>query len=391
MATLCRDATGGRGRVVSCAMSSESTSRPRIAVVFGGKSSEHGVSCLTAREVMRAIDTDRYEIVPIGISREGRWVLQPGEPKVLESGALPELTEDGPDVAISNDPRRNEVVVHASESAPATVGAVDVVFPLLHGPWGEDGTLQGLLELSGTRYVGPGVLASAVGMDKQYMKLVFAADGLPQLPYVVVRPREWKDTPEETRRSIEALGYPVFVKPARAGSSFGGSLVRDPDALADAVALAQEHDPKIIVEAAAEGAREIECGVLEDLSGQAHASVPGELVIAADKGHAFYDFEAKYLDGSTTLSIPADVPDDLAEKIRTYAVRAFEALGCEGLSRVDFFVLRDGQIVINELNTMPGFTPSSMFPQMWAASGLDYPALVERLIALAMARETGLR
>ncbi|MDN5854826.1 MAG: D-alanine--D-alanine ligase [Actinomycetia bacterium] len=373
-------------------MSSESASRrPRIAVVFGGKSSEHGVSCLTAREVMRAIDTERYEVVPIGITREGRWVLQPGEPVALEAGSLPELTENGPDIAISNDPRRNEVLVHASESAPATVGAVDVVFPLLHGPWGEDGTLQGLLEMAGTRYVGPGVLASAVGMDKQYMKIVFAAEGLPQLPYVVVRPRDWKDRSDEIRRDIESLGYPVFVKPARAGSSFGGSLVRGADALADAVALAQEHDPKIIVEAAAEGAREIECGVLEDLTGQAHASVPGELVIATDKGHAFYDFEAKYLDGTTTLSIPADVPEVAAEQIRAYAVRAFEALGCEGLSRVDFFLLSDGRIVINELNTMPGFTPSSMFPQMWAASGLDYPALVERLIALATARDTGLR
>ena len=374
-------------------MNSEPTSsRPRIAVVFGGKSSEHGVSCLTAREVMRAIDSDRYDVVPIGITREGRWVLQPGEPRAIEAGSLPELTEDGPDVSISNDPRRKEVLVHdESTSSPATVGSVDVVFPLLHGPWGEDGTLQGLLEMAGTRYVGPGVLASAVGMDKQYMKIVFAAEGLPQLPYVVVRPRDWKDRPEQIRGDIDGLGYPVFVKPARAGSSFGGSLVREPAALADAVALAQEHDPKVIVEAAAEGAREVECGVLEDLSGQAHASVPGELVVATDKGHAFYDFEAKYLDGTTTLRIPADIPDGVAEQIRTYAVRAFESLGCEGLSRVDFFVLRSGQVVINELNTMPGFTPTSMFPQMWAASGLDYRALVERLIGLAMARDTGLR
>ncbi|UYM05700.1 D-alanine--D-alanine ligase family protein [Solicola gregarius] len=373
-------------------MSSESTSRrPRVAVVFGGKSSEHGVSCLTAREVMRAIDTDRYDVVPIGITREGRWVLQPGEPKVLEQGGLPELTEDGPDIAISNDPRRNEVVVRESASAPASIGSVDVVFPLLHGPWGEDGTLQGLLEIAGTRYVGAGVLASAVGMDKQYMKLVFAAEGLPQLPYVVIRPREWKDDPDAVRESIASLHYPVFVKPARAGSSFGGSLVREPAALSDAVALAQEYDPKVIVEAGAEGAREIECGVLEDLTGQARASVAGELVVAADQGHAFYDFEAKYLDGSTTLRIPADVPDDIAQRIRGHAVRAFEALGCEGLSRVDFFWLPDGRLVINELNTMPGFTPTSMFPQLWAASGLDYAALVERLIALAMARDTGLR
>ncbi|UPK73623.1 D-alanine--D-alanine ligase [Nocardioidaceae bacterium SCSIO 66511] len=372
-------------------MSSESTHRPRIAVVFGGKSSEHGVSCLTAREVMRAIDTDRYEVVPIGITREGRWVLQPGEPQVLEAGGLPELTEDGPDIAISNDPRRNEVVVRESASAPSTFGAVDVVFPLLHGPWGEDGTLQGLLEMAGTRYVGPGVLASAVGMDKQYMKLVFAAEGLPQLPYVVIRPREWKDDPDAVRESVASLHYPVFVKPARAGSSFGGSLVRTPDALGDAVALAQEHDPKVIVEAAAQGAREVECGVLEDLTGRAHASVAGELVVASGEGHDFYDFDAKYLDGSTTLNIPADIPDAVADRIRSYAVRAFESLGCEGLSRVDFFVLPDDRVVINELNTMPGFTPTSMFPQLWAASGIDYPALVERLIALASARDTGLR
>lgn len=370
---------------------SSSARRTRVAVVFGGKSSEHGVSCLTAREVMRAIDTERYEVVPIGITQQGRWVLQPGEPKALEAGTLPVLDETGPEVALSNDPRRSEVVVREPGSGVAEIGAVDVVFPLLHGPWGEDGTLQGLLELAGTRYVGAGVLASAVGMDKQYMKIVFAASGLPQLPYVVVRPRQWKDDPDGVRTSIEALGYPVFVKPARAGSSFGGSLVRDPSALVDAVSLAQEHDPKIIVEAAAEGAREIECGVIEDLTGQAHASVPGEIVVATDQGHAFYDFEAKYLDGTSELSIPADVPEDVAERIRGYAVTAFESLGGEGISRVDFFLLADGTVVINELNTMPGFTPTSMYPQMWAASGLDYPALVERLIALAMNRDTGLR
>jgi D-alanine-D-alanine ligase len=367
--------------------------RRRVAVVFGGRSSEHGVSCVTAGEVIRAIDPERYEVVPIGISPEGRWVLESASPDryAINGGSLPMVDGVRAEVALAGS-GSSELVVHEPGEVPRTLGEVDVALPLLHGPWGEDGTIQGLFEMAGVRYVGAGVLASAVGMDKHYMKVVFAAAGLPMLPHAVIRQREWDDDPAAVRETVASMGYPVFVKPARAGSSIGISRVSDSGELDRAIKTAQEHDPKVLVEAAAIGAREIECGVLQSLEGgRPLTSVPGEIVLDPASGHTWYDFEAKYIDGGGRADVPADIPEDVAARIRDAAARAFEAVGCEGLARVDFFYFPDGRLVVNEINTMPGFTPTSGFPMMWAASGMDYPRLVDHLLQLALRRGTGLR
>ena len=350
----------------------------RVAVVFGGRSGEHGVSTATAAGVMKAIDRDKYEVLPVGITAEGQWVLASGDASrwELTSGGLAQVTPDA----------------GKELSGLADVGEVDVVFPLLHGPYGEDGTIQGLLELAGVRYVGSGVLASAVGMDKAYMKLVFAGHGLPVGPYVVVAPRDWEQRQREVVAQVsEQLRFPVYVKPARAGSSLGVTRVEDVSGLVDAVEEARFHDPKVLVEQAIEG-REIECAVLGGRGGAApRASVPGEIVVDHDAAQ-FYDFDEKYsTESRARTQAPADLPAEIAERIRDLAVRAFEAIGAEGLSRVDVFLTPDGEIVINEINTMPGFTPISMYPKMWEASGLSYPELIDELIQLALDRPTGLR
>ena len=368
--------------------------RIRVAVVFGGRSSEHGVSCLTAGEVIKAIDPERYDVLPVGITRDGRWVLESGDPArfAITDRSLPSVDAAGAQVVLANDPNRRDLVVHPSGEVPRTLGRVDVVMPLLHGPWGEDGTIQGLLELAGVRYVGAGVLASAVGMDKHHMKVAFAAAGLPMLPYVVLR-RRWSDTdPDGVRRAVQPLGLPVFVKPARAGSSVGISRVDDLTELAAAIGLARESDPKVLVEAAAVGAREIELGVLDSVDGSgAEVSQPGEIVLDPAAGHSWYDFDAKYVDGGGTATVPANLPSDLVAVLRAQALTAFDAIDGEGLARVDFFVLPDGSAVINEINTMPGFTPTSMYPALWAAQGVDYPTLVDRLLRSALNRPLGLR
>jgi len=355
---------------------SVTTERPRLGVVFGGRSSEHSVSCLTAREVLSVIDRDRYDVVPVGITRDGRWVADPADWSGLADGVLPEVDSSRPD--FSWDRLRE----------------FDAVFPLLHGPWGEDGTVQGLLEMAGVRYVGAGVLASSVGMDKPFAKTVFAAGGVPQLPYVTILPWEWKRGRERVEARVRALGLPVFVKPSRAGSSSGVVRVDSWDELGDAVETARTFDPKVIVEAAARDKRELECGVIQQPDGRPLASVVGEITVDAASAHEFYDFEAKYLDGTSTNVIPADISATLSERIRTLAVQAFEALGCEGLARVDFFLTSsapgDG-LVLNEINTMPGFTPFSMFPRLWEQSGIAYAELVDRLIQLALHRDPGLR
>jgi D-alanine-D-alanine ligase len=362
--------------------------------VFGGRSSEHAISCVTAGSVLKAIDRDRYDVVPVGITTDGRWVLESGDPDRLAiqgADTLPAVDGTRAPVTLSNHGGASELVVQEPGTVPRVLGEVDVVFPLLHGPWGEDGTIQGLLEMVGVRYVGAGVLASAVGMDKHYMKVVFQAQGLPVLPYAVITARAWAQDPRACRETVDALGYPVFVKPCRGGSSIGISKVHDGSELTSAVEAAQQHDPKVLVEAAAVDGREVECGVVEGLAGNPpEASVVAEITI--DGTHEFYDFAAKYLpEEHTQLTVPADLPDDLTRRVRALSVQAFEALSCEGLARVDFFVLPDERVVINEINTMPGFTPSSMFPRMWAASGVDYPELVDRLLTLALARDTGLR
>lgn len=349
-----------------------SVAKPRLAVIFGGRSSEHGVSCLTAREVIAAIDADRYDVHPIGITRDGAWVEETAEWPELVQGQLPEVRADRPAFTWED------------------LHGFDAAFPLLHGPWGEDGTIQGLFEMADVRYVGAGVLASAVGMDKPFTKTVFSAAGLPQIPYVTVLPWQWHGQRDRVEARIRALGLPVFVKPARAGSSSGVTMVDTWAELDGAIEKARDLDPKVIVESGAKGKRELECAVMQQPDGTPVASVVGEITVAEDSAHEFYDFEAKYLDGTSLNVVPADIPVTLSERIRTYAVQAFEAIGGEGLARVDFFLTDDG-LVINEINTMPGFTPYSMFPVLWDRSGVPYPELVDRLIQLALNRETGLR
>jgi D-alanine-D-alanine ligase len=368
--------------------------RARVAVVFGGRSSEHAISCVSAGSVIAALDPEKYDVIPIGITPDGRWVLESTEAGRLAlgpSGELPEVTGDREIALRSSAGSSADLVVQDAGDVPTSLGEVDVVFPVMHGPWGQDGTLQGLLELAGVRYVGAGVLSSAVGTDKMFMKLLFAAQGLPVLPWVLVRPGEWDRDPAAVTEAVAALHYPVFVKPARAGSSFGISRVDSADDLGEAIRAAQQFDPKVLVEAAAVDAREVEIGVLQGLDGAAPAtSEIAEIRVGA--AHTFYDFEAKYLPGeNTALDIPADLEEHVAAKIRALAVQAFAALDVEGLARVDFFVFPDGRAVLNEVETMPGFTSTSMFPRMWAASGLDYPALVDRLVQLALSRPTGLR
>lgn len=371
-----------------------SNSRVRVAVLFGGRSNEHAISCATAAGVLGAIDRDRYEVVPVGISPTGQWVLAADDPTRWEldgTADLPAVSEEHGRLSLPLGSSPGALTVQPPGEVPTELAAVDVVLPLLHGPFGEDGTVQGMLELAGLSYVGSGVLASAAGMDKQYMKSVLAAAGLPIGRYTVIPPRQWRTDAEQARRRVAELGWPVFVKPARAGSSVGVTKVDGPGELDAAVAAAQEHDPKVIVEAAIDG-REVECAVLQGRGDDPpRTTIPGEIEVTGTE-HGFYDFEAKYFDpDSVNLLWPAELPAEVTERVRELSAQTFEALGCEGLARVDFFYTTDGQVLVNEINTMPGFTPFSMFPMLWQRSGLDYPDLISELIELALERPTGLR
>ncbi|WP_214409609.1 D-alanine--D-alanine ligase family protein [Sphaerisporangium fuscum] len=365
----------------------ESRPRVRVAVVFGGRNSEHAVSLMGAGSVLAALDRSKYDVVPIGIAPDGRWVLASENQRFeIEGGELPVVDDSGAALALPSG--SGSLVALDSGRIPESLGQVDVVFPMLHGAYGEDGTIQGLLEMAGVPYVGSGVLASAVGMDKAYMKAVLAAAGLPVGPYVVVRDRDWRLERERVLKDVEELGWPVFVKPSRAGSSQGISRVDGAEGLEQAIEFARTHDPKVLVEAAIEG-REVECAVLESLGDEPPAaSLPGEVLYG---DHEYFDFNAKYVPDEMRLQVPADIPVAVSEELRQMAVRAFEALGCEGLSRVDFFYTPSGSLIVNEINTMPGFTSLSVAPQLWAATGLSYAELVERLIQLALARPAGLR
>ncbi|GAA1780914.1 D-alanine--D-alanine ligase family protein [Pseudarthrobacter sulfonivorans] len=367
--------------------------KPRVAVLFGGRSSEHAVSCVTAAGVLGAINKDKYDVIPIGIAKSGQWVLASADTAQwsLSAASLPEVPASSETVTLAEIGGEHQLIVASPDAVPRELGTVDVVFPLLHGPFGEDGTIQGLLELSDTRYVGAGVLASAVGMDKHYMKVVFEAAGLRVGPYVAVTDRQWLNDAEAVRKQVDRLGFPVFVKPARAGSSMGISKVDSLEELDAAVGEARRHDRKLVIEAGIVG-REIECAVLEGRGTSApRTSMPGEISVAGG-GHDFYDFNAKYVeDDAASLSCPADIPEEAIARVRELAAVAFDAVGAEGLSRVDFFYTPEGELIINEINTMPGFTPKSMYPQMWAASGLDYADLIDELIYLALNRKTGLR
>ena len=352
--------------------------RIRVAVVYGGRSSEHGISVVSAGSVLGALDPSKYDVVPIGITPTGGWMLTDADPRALQIDGreLPQV-EKGTAVVLPGDPTTSLVRMDPGEGMQM-LESVDVVFPVLHGRYGEDGTIQGLLEMAGVPYVGPGVFASAAAMDKAFTKKLLAAEGIDVGDYVVYRAGAVASVAD-----VAHLGLPAFVKPARAGSSVGITKVTDWDQLADAVEVAFEHDDKVLVEAAVSG-REIECGVLEDEHGLPMASVPAEIRLV--RGHDWYDFEAKYLDDACEFDVPAQLSEPVTARIQELACRAFDALDCAGLARVDFFVTPDERVLVNELNTMPGFTPISMFPRMWAASGIEYPQLVDRLIQSALRR-----
>jgi D-alanine-D-alanine ligase len=354
--------------------------RTRVALVFGGRSAEHEVSVVSARSVAEALDPERYELVAVGIDKEGRWHLL-AAPPALEAGsteALPSVRPDaGSEVALAREPGARELVGPSGEREP-----IDVVFPVLHGPFGEDGTIQGLLDLAGVPYVGSGVLGSAVGMDKAVQKVLFVAAGLRVADHLVVSEGEWLDDPEAVEAGAAGLGFPVFVKPAALGSSVGITKVREPGELGPAMKEALSYGRKALVERAVEGAREIELSVLGN--DDPVASVAGEIV---PEGHEFYDYDAKYVDEhGARLIIPADVPPETLEELQRQAVAAFRAIDGAGMARVDFFLLPSGEIYVNEINTIPGFTKISMYPKLWEASGVSYRELIARLIDLAIER-----
>ncbi len=351
--------------------------KKRVLILYGGRSSEHQVSCLSARSVLGVIDRDRYEVIPVGITREGRWVRTDGEIAPEPGQALPEVVDAGPTVAIVRG-RSGPVLVEFTGDGHEELGPVDVAFPVLHGPYGEDGTVQGLLATVGVPYVGANVTASSVGVDKRAMKNAFKARGLPQYPYLPVRRERYEAERGALLDEIEGvLTYPIFTKPARQGSSIGITKAHDRDELVEGLEEAFTFDRVTIVEQGLDGPRELEVGVLGN--DQIEVTAPGEIRPA----HEFYDFEAKYLDESE-LVVPANVPEDVAKRLDEIARQAYLAIGCRGMARIDFFLDGDGEVWLNEINTIPGFTPNSMFPRLWDAEGLAYPALVDRLLDLAL-------
>ncbi len=360
------------------------TRKIRVAVVFGGRSDEHDVSLRSARTIMAALDSDRYEVVPIGISREGKW-LASGDPMEALIARSPMFSlSDGEDVAVPTSERNVEPVIGAEALMPqAATEGVDVFFPALHGPMGEDGTIQGMLELAGVPYVGSGVLGSAVGMDKAMTKVILTQAGVPQLPWVLVTRREWQENPHECINRIEAaLPYPIFVKPANMGSSVGVSKARNGDELRTAMQEASHFDRRILVEQGVEG-RELEMGVLGNDAPL--TSGVGEIRPSGD----FYDYASKYLNDSAELIIPADVEPAIQQEMEQIAKDAFLALDLAGLARVDFFVEHGtNQIYLNEVNTLPGFTSISMYPMLWEQAGISLPELVNRLVELALERHS---
>jgi D-alanine-D-alanine ligase len=354
----------------------------RVAVLLGGKSSEHSISVASAGGVMGAIDLDKFEVIPIGITKKGEFVPFNKDPKKLAlSEGLQEVQFQGETISFSLDGSK-QIFLTDSQGKRTSLGVIDVVFPVLHGPYGEDGTIQGFLELAGISYVGNGVLASAVAMDKQFSKNLFEAAGIPSPKFKVVTSNQMTNNPESVLEGLKTLKLPVFVKPARAGSSVGITKVKDFEDLPTAVANALDHDDKVIVEVGVVG-REIECAVLQGRGDEPErVSLAGEIVVT---GREFYDFEAKYVDSdAATLTCPAALSDQELDQMQSLARRAFRALGCEGLARVDMFLTKDG-FLLNEVNTMPGFTSISMFPRCWAESGIGFAELISELIELALA------
>lgn len=361
----------------------------RLALVFGGQSAEHEVSLASARSVLAAVDPSRYEVLPVAITRGGEWLIGAQAVDLLASGPADAVTRDEDGATALMAQRHDAVGIARALSPIGTRGGdgggerpIDMVFPLLHGPRGEDGTVQGLLELTGIPYVGAGVAASAVGMDKVLMKNLFLQAGLPIVPFVMVTRAELRrDRAAVARHIDESLGYPLFVKPANMGSSIGINRVDDPAHLHRALDEAARYDRRLLVERAIRRPRELECGVLG--ADDPAVSVVGEICV---RDAAFYDYDAKYQPGASDLVIPAHISDELAARIQHLARRAFLTIDGAGLARVDFLCGTDGDLYVSEINTMPGFTPTSMFPMLWAASGVSYPALIDRLIELALER-----
>ncbi len=366
-------------------------SRPTVALIFGGASSEHEISCLTAGGVLRAIEG--CDVVAVGITGEGRWVRVPLETvagyQVVDQ-ELPRVRGDLPQAVLLRGPRGAQLATREGDRLADLVD-VDVAFALLHGPYGEDGTIQGLFEMLGVRYVGAGVAASAIGMDKDLMKRAMWAAGLPVGRWIAINPGHWRRDPGHWTAAVAGLGYPVFVKPARGGSSLGISRVEAPEQLPEGIELALRYDPKVVIEAGFVGCREIEIAVLQGRDGEPpRVSVPGEIVL--HRRDMFYDFDSKYLgDDDVTLDTPARLTPEQTEQARALAARTFDAMDVEGLARVDLFLNPVGEFFVNELNTMPGFTRTSMFPLLWQASGLGYPELVRELIDLGLSQRPGLR
>jgi D-alanine-D-alanine ligase len=368
--------------------------RTRVAIIFGGASSEHDVSCTTAGGVARAIDTERFEVIGVGITPAGRWVRVGADELAglrAVDGVLPRLDESRPTALLLPGNTGARVATLVDDTLRDIVG-IDVAFTLLHGPFGEDGTVQGAFELLGLPYVGSGVAASATSMDKDLMKRTLSASGLPGCRFLAISDRQWTSDPGTALERIEKLlPFPVFVKPARGGSSVGITKVSSPEGLAGAIEEARRFDPKVVVEEGVIGAREVEFAVLGGRSGGApRVSLPGEVVMRDPD--AFYDFEAKYISGEDAiLQVPTTMEDDLQRRAADVAARTFEAMGAEGLARVDLFLTADGHVLVNEINTMPGFTHISMFPSLWAATGMDYSELITDLIEQALERPVGLR
>ena len=347
-----------------------------VAIICGGRSSEHEISCTSAGGVLGAIDRSKYDPVMIGITKSGKWtLLAEGFDFTIRDGVLPVVPEDGEPISITP-------AGFFLQGKPLNI---DIAFPILHGPYGEDGTIQGLLEIADIPFVGSGVLASAVAMDKSFAKSIFSASGIPVAEGIVIRKSEWARNKSALTADIATLGYPVFVKPARGGSSRGTTKVKSAAEFAAAIEEAHTFDPKAMVEQEIRG-KEIECAVLE-IDGVAKASLVGEIKI--DPKYDFYNFEAKYLDSATTIELPAAIDQKISDQIRAKAVDSFIALGCSGLARVDFFLTDNNEVIINELNTMPGFTATSVFPKMWAATGVEYTEVISHLLASALTRSNG--
>jgi D-alanine-D-alanine ligase len=353
----------------------------KVGIIFGGRSGEHEVSFCSASSIMKAINRDKYTVVPIGITKEGRWISPQESALALESGKI----EGKNTVILLNDPAGKNLISidnHQEFKKETWEGKLDVIFPVLHGPYGEDGTIQGLLELADIPYVGAGVAASAVSMDKELMKTIFKQKSLPVLKWLTIKRKDWQKDKEEKLSLIQnTFEYPLFVKPTNLGSSVGITKVHRKEELEKAIDLASSYDRKILIEEGLEGAREIECSVLGNDEPQ--TSVVGEVKPARE----FYDYDSKYIDQATQLIVPADLPENVSGKVRKIALCAFKAIDAAGMARVDFFVTKkENKIYLNEINTIPGFTSVSMYPRLWEASGISYPELIDQLIQLALER-----